>query len=410
MYGKSILLGTFLLCSVSGETQLKLPELRTPKSPKTSRDLITEAPVVTNTNPYKSISTIAGSGLQFQQPDSYGEKDGNGREARFYNPFDIIIDDHGNFFIADFMNYRIRKMTGAGMVSTFAGSNQGQEDGSLAEGRLYSPVAICFDKNGDLIVADKNYNAIRKITKTGMTTIAGGNGNGYEDGEATTAQFNRPVSVVVNSKGDIFVCDEGNHRIRKISGNKVSTYAGNGNGGYQDGPAAEADFLYPKNIAIDAEDNIYVAEITTVRKITTAGIVTTVAGKNGVQGRRDGNSSNATFSSLTDIAIGASGTIYVVDAGSTDALSDNHEINLKYRNGGAAIRMISPSGMVQTVAGSYICSQCPDTETSQGQFILTDGPVNRAFLSFDVFGICLDKEENIYVTDAGFNCIRKVLK
>ncbi len=410
---KSIcLLGiSFYMLPAAAQINIGGKTIRPPKPPKISKGLNTEDPMLNKFNsPYSTITTVAGSGVDFHDSKSHGTDDGDGRMARFDKPFDIIRDEKGGFLIADFHNYRIRSMTAGGMVSTFAGSSQGQEDGSLTEGRLYSPVAICLDRNGDLIVADKNYNAIRRITKSGITTIAGGNGIGREDGDVKTSQFNRPVSVAVNSKGDIFVCDEGNHCIRKISGNTVSTYAGNGNGGYADGPAAQADFLYPKSIAIDASDNVYVAENTTIRKITPDGMVSTLAGREGIQGRRDGKGSKASFSMLKEIIAGPSGTLYVVDGGTTDALSEDHEENVRYRNGGSAIRMIFPDGTVQTVAGSYLCAQPDENYESRGAHALNDGPISKASLSWEVYGICLDEKENIYVTDSGFNCIRVISK
>ncbi len=419
MSKKSILISAILFCTVSVAAQIKLPKIpQPPKPPKVSKGLNTESPMIT-VSPYNTITTITGIGVEAHSTKSHGSDDGDGRKASFYKPWDIVVDDKGVFFISDFLNYRIRKMTADATVSTFAGSSQGQADGSLAEGKLYSPASICFDKNGDMIVADVNYNAIRKITKSGITTIAGGNGAGYEDGDVKTAKFNRPGSVAINSKGDIFVCDEGNKRIRKINGNMVTTYAGSWGDEYADGPvpAAEAVFLFPKNIAIDAGDIVYVTENTTVRKITPDGIVTTLAGKNGVQGRRDGKGAKASFSDLSDITISQSGNLFVIDRGTTDNLNDDFkdgtDINRTYREGGAAIRIVSPDGTVQTVAGSYICTKYPESVVNEGmrnRFMLTDGRINEAFLSYDVFGICVDKDENIYVTDAGFNCIRKISK
>jgi hypothetical protein len=408
---KYLVLIIFYPAQVNGQL-LKLKEKITgsDKTSVISKEIKPGSPMAFNSSPYKTITTVAGSGIESRASSSEGKEDGLGKEARFYKPNDIINDGKGGFLIADFLNFRIRKMTTEYKVSTIAGSSQGQEDGNLSEGRLYSPVALCLDKNGDIIVADKNYNAIRKITRTGIETIAGGNGNGFEDGDAKTAQFNRPIGVVVNSKNEIFVCDEGNHRIRKISGNTVSTYAGNGNGGYADGPATTADFLYPKSIAIDNSDNIYVAENTMIRKISPDGMVTTLAGREGVQGRRDGKGSNASFSMLTDMVVGSSGNLFVVDVGGTDALSNDHETNLRYRNGGSAIRIVSPDGTVQTVAGSYLCSQSERYYESEEGKQLNDGPVSKAFLSREVFGICLDKDENIYVTDAWFSCIRVISK
>jgi hypothetical protein len=386
--------------------------IRPPKPPEISKGLNTEDPMLNKFNsPYSTISTIAGSGIESRASEGYGKEDGNGRAARFDKPVDIIGDGKGGFFIADFLNYRIRHMTVDWVVTTFAGSSQGQKDGPLAEGKLYSPAAICLDKSGDLLVADKNWNAIRKITKTGIETIAGGNGIGADNGNAkTTATFNRPLSIAVNSKGDIFVCDEGNHMIRKISGGNVSTYAGNGNGGYADGPAAQADFLYPRAVTVDANDNVYVAEGTMIRKITPDGMVSTLAGQAGVQGRRDGRGSKASFSMLNEIVAGPSGNLYVVDGGTTDALGGSHEDNLRYRSGGSAIRIVSPDGTVQTIAGSYLCKHPEDFYGTPAGHAMNDGPISKAYLSWEVFGICLDDKENIYVADKWYNAIRIVSK
>ncbi len=375
-----LLLASISLNMIPGENKLISPGLKT------------------TTNTYE-ITTIAGSGKTGAGNSGY--KDADGRNALFERPEDLLISADGTIYIMDNGNYRIRILKPEGKVISYAGSGQGQQDGTLTEGQFYGPANMCFDRNGDILVADRNYGAIRRVNKNGISTIAGGNEIGFMDGEIQQSQFDRPVAIAVNSKGEIFVCDEGNHRIRKISGSKVSTYAGNGNGGYADGSLTEADFLYPKGLVIDAHDNLYVMENNRIRKISAEGVVTTYAGKENNQGYKDGKGAAASFNDLKDITIDSKGTIYVVDDGGT-------ALGIGRVSGGPAIRKISPDATVETIAGwhQYKGNYDPGTVPE-----LIDGPVSQAYLPYgSIRGICADSAGNVFISDRLYACIRKMSK
>ncbi len=259
------------------------------------------------------VSTIAGS--------TFGFADGEGPTAQFRNPGGISMDGQGNLYIADWDNNRIRKITPDNFVSTYAGGNgRGDEDGdAISVAQFNTPKGSSMDATGNLFVAEQDNHAIRKITPAGMvSTIAGGN-SGFENGIGMVARFNRPRDVVVDASGNLYVADAGNHSIRKITSNgTVSTLAGNGTLGFTDGDGAAARFENPKGLAVDKSGNIYVADYGnhSIRKITPAGNVTTVAG-DGKRGsnERDG-ATPARFSNPRAIAIDAAGQyLYIADEG-----------------------------------------------------------------------------------------------
>jgi len=260
--------------------------------------------VIHKITPSGDVSIFAGA---LGQDDSV---DGTGAEARFIRPFGVASDADDNIFVADSINGTIRKITPAGLVTTFAG------DG-LNDVFFFGPVDVAVGSDGNIFVADFNNHAIRKITPEGdVTTLAGALGTaGYNDDTGSAARFDQPFGVVVDSDGHVYVADSGNHRIRKISPEgSVTTLAGSGKTGSTDGSGAEASFNQPFDVAVDAAGNVYVADYSNhkVRKISPAGIVTTVAGS-GENESLDGASTDASFSFPSGIAIDANGDIYVSD-------------------------------------------------------------------------------------------------
>jgi len=198
--------------------------------------------------------------------------------------------------VADQSNSTIRKITSAGVVTTFAGTAGvfGSADGTGAAASFNYPFGIAVDASGNVYVADQNNSAIRKITSAGVvTTFAGTAGvSGSADGTGTAASFNYPLGIAVDASGNVYVADQNNSTIRKItSAGVVTTFAGTaGVSGSADGTGAAASFYYPTGIAVDASGNVYVADTynSTIRKITSAGVVTTFAGTAGVQGSQMG--------------------------------------------------------------------------------------------------------------------------
>ena len=210
--------------------------------------------------------------------------DGNGAVARFGEVVGIVRDASGNFLVADASCNKIRKVTPAGVVTTFAGSGSvGAANGTGVAASFNQPQGIAIDGQGNLFVADANNHLIRKITPAGVvTTLAGVGTAGFVNGPAATAKFFRPTGVAVDTQGNIFVADSLNHSIRKItSSGTVSTYAGGASTGFCfDGPALSgAMFHTPYGIAIDSGGNLFVADYGCgkVRKITKPGRVLTRA-------------------------------------------------------------------------------------------------------------------------------------
>jgi len=275
---------------------------------------------VTNTDNYKIRKiTSAGAVSSFVGSGAFGSADGIGTTASFKSPTGIAVDASGTVYIADTYNHKIRKITAAGLVSTFAGSGaQGSDDGAGAVASFNTPSGVAVDASGNVYVADRGNNKIRKITAAGLvSTLAGSNDNttGNTDGTGTAASFNWPFGVAVDILGNVYVADCYNYKIRKITAaGVVSTLAGSGTAGNADGLGTVASFVNPYGITVDVSGNVYVTDIAynVIRKITSAGLVSTLAGGSGV-GSADGVGSAASFSTPKGISVDVSGNLYVAD-------------------------------------------------------------------------------------------------
>lgn len=230
----------------------------------------------------KMLSTYAGDG-------NAGLFNGDVSVARFDNPFGMVMDSLNNMWIADADNNVVRKIDAAGNVTTVAGTGvAGFRDGPVDSAQFRGLVGLCLGDNGDIYVSDFLNHRIRKISNGMVTTVAGTGVAGYNEGADTIAQFNYPRAIVRNSAGELFVADSWNHRIRKIATDgTVSTYAGGGTsigvqspGDHVDGADTSARFWTPSGLAIDDSDNLYVADPFNhrIRKIDTGRMVTTIAG------------------------------------------------------------------------------------------------------------------------------------
>jgi serine/threonine-protein kinase len=282
----------------------------------------------------------------------------------------VTIDGSGNVYFSDTVYNRIRKISPAGVLSTLAGSGASlYADGTGELAKFYEPTGLASDVNGNVYVADTKNNRVRKITPNGIVTTL----SGY---------FNYPEGVAVDRIGNIYVADTLNHKICKIKpSGEVTTLAGSGLPGYVDGNGTAAYFYKPSGLAVDSIGNVYVADKFNhmIRKISSTGVVTTVAGKYFSSGFANGVGKDAIFRYPTSLAIDSNNNIYVSDC-------DNH-----------MIRKISTSGTVSTVAGS-------------GSPGYSDGiGVAAGFMFNQPSGITIDGSGNFYVADSGNNRIRKII-
>ena len=215
---------------------------------------------ISKISPEGLVTTLAGNEI--------GYANGLGAEARFNYPADLAVDGAGNIYVADGGNHRIRRISPEGVVTTLAGSGQeGHADGPGAEARFNHPQGVAVDRAGNVYVADSGNHCIRKISPDGMvTTLAGSGEEGYADGPAMVARFNNPVGLAADATGNVYVADMNNHRIRRISPEGVvTTLAGSGQEGYADGPGPQAQFSHPRDVALDAAGDLYVADVNNLR-------------------------------------------------------------------------------------------------------------------------------------------------
>ncbi len=211
-----------------------------------------------------------------------GAANGTGTFASFYQPTGVATDTAGNVYVADFRNNLVRKITPAGLVSTLAGGGlQGAANGTAINASFNQPTGIAVDVAGNVFIADNGNHLIRKVSPAGnVTTFAGSGLPGSANGTGTAASFNFPQGVAVDASGDVYVADYGNNMIRKISlAGAVTTLAGNGEAGAGNTPDT-VTFNKPIGLAVDAAGNVYVADFgnNMIRKVTPAGVVTTLAG------------------------------------------------------------------------------------------------------------------------------------
>ncbi len=324
--------------------------------------------VIRKITPSGLVSTLAGS------PAVWGSTDGQGSAASFRVPSGIAVDGNGNVFVAEAGSACIRKITPSGLVSTFAGSKNkpGSVDGAGLAAGFGSPAGLAMDSAGNLWVSDFNDNVIRKVSPTGqVTTVAGKAGQGdWINGTGADARFWWPSDLTVDASGNIFVADQRNAAVRKITpAGVVSTLAGSGvANAWADGQGGAAQFNTPVGVALDKAGNAYVAdsESAVIRKITPAGAVTTLAGIAGVYGSADGLGASARFARPVGVAVDSAGNVYVTDQATSlpahpekpdgpeaaqSRLAPTRRTRIFHETPANTIRKITPQGMVSTLAG-----------------------------------------------------------
>jgi len=325
-------------------------------------------------NKHPIVTTFAGSGAM-------GSTDGKGITASFSNLMGLTLDVNGNVYIADSRNNLIRKIAPDGTVTTFAGSGAvGLADGKAEQASFFNPAGVAVDKLGNVYVADTHNSLIRKISSDGMvTTIAGKRAAASITGADSSIRLDNPAAIAVDSNNNIYIADWANDVIRKISpSGKAVILAGSvGAPGSKDGIGSSASFYLPAGIAVDSAGNVYVSDTynNIIRKISTDGMVTTLAGKK-TKGSTNGTGAAASFSHPQGIAVDKKGYVYVADAGNNK------------------IRKISPGGVVTTFAGSG------SRGSANGQDTIAS--------FYRPFGIAVDKDGTVFVADYQNNMVRKI--
>ena len=331
------------------------------------------------------INTIAGTGDSV----GYAGDGGPATLARLNYPRSVAVDLSGNIYIADYYNNVIRKVNAAGVISTYAGTGvagYSGDGGQATAARFNGPIGIDVDGLGNLYVADITNAVVRKISASGIiSTFAGGGTSGLGDGgPATAGAMAGPCGIATDGSGNVFIADGGNQRIRKVNASGIiSTIAGNGAMGYtgDGGPASAAEVNYPNDLAVDASGNVYIADAANnrIRKINTSGIITTIAG-NGVAGYAGdgGMASAAEINDPNGIAIDGVGNIFIAESGSN------------------VVREISPYGVISTLAGN-------GTTGFSG-----DGYLASLAELAQPWSVAVDGNANVYVADIDNMVIRKI--
>lgn len=335
--------------------------------------------------PNGTLTRIAGNGRS-----GYSGDGGLATQAQLFSARGLAIDGVGNLFIND--QGRVRRVSPDGIITTVAGNGTLNSfgDGGPAVDAGIVPIDITTDRAGNLYVTDLQ--RIRKISLSGLiTTVAGNDGHGFsgDGGPATAARLFNPHGITLDSFGNLFIADTGNARIRKISANgTISTIAGNGTAGVSGdgGPASAALLWWPAAVAVDSAGNLLVADAyaARIRKVSTAGIITTIAGT-GVAGfAGDGGPAlNAQLIFPSGIAVDGLGNIFIVDSNSLDPNNQR-------------IRKISSLGIITTIASGI-----------SGDSLGDGGQATSAYLNSPQ-GLAMNSAGDLFIAEAGGNRVRKV--
>jgi sugar lactone lactonase YvrE len=281
---------------------------------------------VRKVSPGGTISTFAGTGVW-----GYSGDGGPATSAQLYAPQGVAVDGQGNVYIADRNNYRVRKVSAGGTITTFAGTGKclggtcfSGDGGPATSAQLYSPSGVAVDGNGNLYIADRDNSRVRKVSGGTITTIAGTSTKGFsgDGGPATKAQLFYPDAVAVDGIGNVYIADTFNNRVRKVSrGGTISTFAGTGACGrpVDGGPATSATVCNPRGVAVDGQGNVYIGDTNNsrVRKVSPGGTITTFAGT-GTCGNVVGNGGPATLAQLCTpwgVAVDRQGNLYIAEEG-----------------------------------------------------------------------------------------------
>jgi trimeric autotransporter adhesin len=355
-------------------------------------------------SPSGIIATVAGN-----SSIGYSGDGGPATRAQLRDPTDVAVDGSGNLFIADTGNHRIRRVSTDGIITTLAGTGSygfSGDDGPANNAQLCQPSGVAMDTAGDLFIADSCNSRIRKVSPTAIiTTVAGGglrnafSGSG-DGGPATSALLWYPAGVALDHRGNVFIADTGNHRIRKVTSNgTITTVAGTGTASGtaslsfsgDGGPATSAQLsVWPSSVAVDGEGNLFIADTGNrrIRRVSTAGIITTVAGDGTLGNSFSGDGGPATDARLhlgelysgihSSVTVDGEGNLFIADAGNN------------------RIRRVAPSGIITTLAGN-------GTKGFSGD----GGAATSAHLNGPQ-GVAVDGAGNLFIADTGNNRVRTV--
>ena len=327
--------------------------------------------------------SIAGTGTA-----GFGGDGSAGSKALLGFPTGVAVDSSGNVYIADSLNLRIRKLASGGNISTVAGNGNysySGDSGQATSAQLNTPQAVAVDSSGNLYIADAANNVVRKVTAGGVISTIAGNGTAGSAGDgsaATGAQLNHPQGIAVDANGGIYISDTQNARVRKISNGAINTVAGSGTAGFggDGGAATSAQLNIPAGLAVDGAGNLYIADFSNnrVRKVTSGGIITTLAG-NGLAGYSGdgGAAANAQLTTPAGVATDSSGNVYIADRGNN------------------AVRVVNSSGIISTAAGNGLAGYSGD-----------GGPAVSAMVG-NPTGLAVDASGNLYISDGSVR-VRKV--
>ncbi len=328
---------------------------------------------------------MAGTGIA-----TFGGDGGPAVDAQVSDPYGVALDGAGNLYIADTGSHRIRKVNSAGVISTVAGNGtrgSGGDGGAAVDAQLQLPFGVAADGAGNLYIADFHNHRIRKVDAAGdISTVAGTGTRGYggDGGAAVNARLDYPYDLALDGAGNLYIADYGNHRIRKMNAaGNISTVAGNGAAGYggDGGQAAAAQLSSPTGVAADGAGNLYIADGNNnrIRKVNSAGVISTVAGNGAADYGGDGGQATAAqLDSPHGVAADGAGNLYVAD------FNNNR------------IRKVNAAGVITTVVGT-------GTRAYGGD----GGPAAAARLNRPR-DVVMDGSGNLYIAEWGNSRIRKV--
>ena len=398
-----------------------------------------------------TISTFAGT-------DSDIRDGGPATGSQLTFPYGVTIDSRGIVYIADSYNHRIRKVDTDGIITTFAGTGEegyGGDGGPAAEAQLNWPTGVAVDDNGNVYIADRNNERIRKVATSGIITTYAGTGEyGYDDDHenkpATEATLNWPTGITLDGDGNLYIADSYNHRIRKVATSGIiTTYAGISRSRDEDlsapiddtdigddGLAIEAKLNWPNGVAVDENGNLYIADWNhhRIRKVDTSGIITTFAGS-GEKGGFSGDGGKATGAQLNrpnGLDLDRNGNLYIADQknnrirkiSNIDDPDGANRIITSIAGGDdgsdSGVTLSGIRGVAVDAEGNVYIANTPnhqilelDTNTAEiivfaGTGNIGDGgPATNARLLHPT-GLTLDSDSNVYITDTLNNRVRKV--